>query len=189
MKNAILLLLILISNTIYSQNKNGIKDEVLYTKGETLMDAISSIYDYKNSIDVEIENEHINNILKEIEKDALNHFNELIEEYPNSKYLFMALYHKGNLEYRFNNYAISKETLIKVANFEKESSSFYKNRALRLLAWMAIEDKNYIQAIEFLNASKEQKVMYTCGTAYDIDKAQLENMYKIAESGLSEMKK
>lgn len=188
MKNSILILLILLSTAIYSQNKNSIDDEILFTKAITLLDAIDEIVLYKdeNEIDIEI----IKPILKKLKSEALNNFNELIEKHPKSQHLFMSLFHKGNFEYELNNFAIAKETFIKVINFEeKESGSYYKNRALRILAWMAIEEKDYSQAIKYLNASKEQKVIYTCGTAYNVDKTQLENMYKIAESGLSENKK
>lgn len=175
----------------FGQNKKDFGDEILYAKGTTLLEVTydEDLYMLAYHNENEGEAKHIKATIKKTQTDALKHFNELIEKYPNSEHIFRSLYEKGNLEYNLENYKAAKETLNKVVNFGTEYDGYYKNKTFRLLAEIAIEEKNYEQALQYLDASKNQKVTYTCGNALEGDKAQLENMYKRCNEGLIETKK
>jgi len=62
--------------------------------------------------------------------------------------------------------------------------NYYKNQALVMLATIAIEEKNYSQAINYIDESKNYHKFYTCGNEIKRDKTILERLYKQANDGL-----
>lgn len=157
--------ILLITSTFSFSQEN---DELLFAKGETFVEALSDENLYilsnygKNKIDIE----YANATIKSYTINALKYFDELIEKHPNSENFFMAKFHKGNLECDLKNNKTAKENLIWVVNADDKRSA-YKNKSYRILAWIEIEEENYIQALKYLDASKNEKVSYFCGTEYN----------------------
>ncbi|MDV6168026.1 tetratricopeptide repeat protein [Flavobacterium sp. DG1-102-2] len=120
--------------------------------------------------------------VKELNLKAFEYYNKLVKEYPDSDYYADALYQKGMIEFWYKSKSEAKESFTKILSLLNNDS--YKNQALVKLATIAIEEKNYSQAIDYLDESKKHHKFYTCGNEIERDKLVLERLYIQANNGL-----
>ena len=180
-------LVLFISTTCFSQEKIG-EDEILYVKINTINEVIHStgliqFYLSKDKSD----NNFGKPIVEQLWRDMLNNCNELIADFPNSEYFFETLYTKAITEEALGNIIVAKEFYTKVLNFETPKTAF-KNKSLRALAFLAIEEKDYTKALGYLDQVKNYEVYYDCGVPYQGDKKSLEIMYQKCHDGLNKKK-
>ncbi|QYJ67791.1 tetratricopeptide repeat protein [Flavobacterium litorale] len=201
MKKVYLLFGLIISLTCNAQDEpNGNEDTALFYKGIGFYEASYEAYHHK--LKIHSKNKEVDSLkisrkfilessakLKEkILEQALEYFDELIENYPESKLYFMALNNKAEIEYELE-YDAAKDTFIEILKSDAsdngpynedgltgEAYANYKNRACLRLAYIAHESENYNEAIKYLKLTEKYPYYHFCGNAYaenDIYMAQL----------------
>lgn len=172
-----------ISATCFSQGKAG-GDEILYVKINTINEIIHStdLIQFYLSKD-KSENNLGKPIVEQLWREMLSNCNDLITNFPNSEYLFETFYKKATIEEALGNIIVAKEFYSKVLNFETPKTAL-KNKSLRALAFITIEEKDFNKALDYLEKIKDYKVYYDCGVPYESDKKSLELMYQKCYDGL-----
>ena len=175
------LFLLLLCFPVFSQEV--VSDKVSYEKGEALKEAA-----YENNL----QNDYILGkgkvkekatlTIKQLNLEAFKYYDELVKNYPNSEYYAYALSEKASIEYWYKSHSEARESYMKILSLT--NYNYYKNQALIMLATIAIEEKNYSQAINYLDESKKYHKFYTCGNEIKRDKTILERLYKQANDGL-----
>jgi tetratricopeptide (TPR) repeat protein len=117
--------------------------------------------------------------LDKVSQESLKKLSQIIQNYPKSEYLFMALYEKGMLEFYTNDYTNAKITLIKVfelnTNYNQNS---YRKEALKRLITISKSGKDYNQIINYLKLLNN-KSLYTCGSDYENDQEYIKKMMEL----------
>ena len=187
MKKIFYLIVLLTSVFCYAQEK-AYEDEILYVKIHTLEEVIytTDLLQFYLSKD-KSENNQAKGIVKQIWGEMVYNCDDLIAKYPNSEYLFETLYTKASTEEALGNINVAKEFYEKVLNFET-TKTVLKNKSLRALAFLTIEEKDYIKALGYLDQVKNFEVYYDCGVPYQGDKKSLEIMYQKCYDGLNKKK-
>lgn len=211
MKNIFIALLLLLSVTAFSQKKNKDGDRILFERAVALQEyADYDLRDRRNSDDtlnLTQEEKIEKDLTKEIREDILNKvidgYEELIKEFPKSKFIFRALNNKGHAEFQLNDTDKAKETFLKVLNSgandnEKggagsgimaEPYAMYKNTACKILAEIEMKNKNYREAISYLDLTKKFPYSHFCGNAYAAEEIYMATMYSECYLGLNEYEK
>jgi len=173
------LFLLLLCFPVFSQEDGS--DKALYEKGEALQEAT-----YENNLqsDYILGKGKVKATLtiKQLNLEAFKYYDELVKNYPNSEYYANALFGKANIEYWYKSHSEARESFTKIMSLVNNGA--YKNQTLVMLATIAIEEKNYCQAINYLDESKKHHKFYTCGDEIKKDKMILERLYKQANDGL-----
>ncbi|AZA53637.1 tetratricopeptide repeat protein [Chryseobacterium sp. G0201] len=198
MKNFLYINLIFISTVIFGQEKIQNQDLILFERAITLQEFLNdNLNDEINqdTINLTEQNKLRRNFAIELKENTLekviSNYDELIKEFPQSKLIFRALNNKGFAEIENGNYDNAKKTFQKILNsnaddLEKigvgsgimgEPYSNYKNRALKTLARIEIRDRNYQQAVQYLNETKKYPYRHFCGNEYAQDEIAMAELY------------
>jgi outer membrane protein assembly factor BamD (BamD/ComL family) len=141
MKRTFCLFSFLICAFCFAQEKVN-ADEIIYVKIQTLEEVIytTKLQEYFYSND-KSKSEFAKETVTQLWKTMLENCDELISRFPNSEYLFETLYKKASLEESLGNVKRAKETYERVLSFETSRTAL-KNKSLRALAYLSIEEKN-----------------------------------------------
>lgn len=134
---------------------------------------------------------------------AIDLYQELIKEYPKSKWTFRALNNIGFAELALQNKDKAKlyfEQVLKSNANDKEKGGAgsgimgepyanYKNRAARELAKIYIEEQNFDKALEYLALTKQYTYQHFCGNAYAEEKITMRLLYAKCYVGLNQTDK
>ncbi|MGQ8868025.1 tetratricopeptide repeat protein [Myroides sp. TSA_177.3] len=134
---------------------------------------------------------------------AIDLYQELIKEYPKSKWTFRALNNIGFAELALQNKDKAKlhfEQVLKSNANDKEKGGAgsgimgepyanYKNRAARELAKIYIEEQNFDKALEYLALTKQYTYQHFCGNAYAEEKITMSLLYAKCYVGLNQIDK
>lgn len=134
---------------------------------------------------------------------AIDLYQELIKEYPKSKWTFRALNNIGFAELALQNKDKAKlyfEQVLKSNANDKEKGGAgsgimgepyanYKNRAARELAKIYIEEQNFDKALEYLALTKQYAYQHFCGNAYAEEEITMRLLYAECYVGLNQTDK
>lgn len=134
---------------------------------------------------------------------SLFFYDNLIEQYPNSKLLYRALNNKAYILLNMDEVDEAEEIFLlildsKLNDAEKggvgtgimaEPYANYKNRAAKTLARLSIEKKDYKSALEYLNLTHKYVYRHFCGNEYAADKIYVAELYAQCYIGLKDFEK
>lgn len=193
-----------ITNSIFSQ-KN--EDLVLFGKGNALYEMVH----YELFIDNKLINLDTSNIEEKIKyhllkeqkgvmlEKALEYFEELIEDFPESDLLYRTVNHAALIAHQLNyeEKAIEYYKTIMTTKDNKKSdvedvfmagSSFYKNSACKSLAEIYIKKGKYTEAIKYIDLVKKYPYQTFCGNDYAADDIYMATLYTQSYMGLKDVK-
>lgn len=205
MKKYSALLLSIFCLVTFAQKKRQNEDLILFEKAVAIQELIDDDLRYKLDIDSTDINkkEFATEIKEEILNKAIEIYEQLINEHPKSKLVFRALNNKGIAEYQLEDYDTAKTTFLKVLNSnanDKEKGGAgsgimgepyanYKNRACEILAEIELKDKNYKEAIHYLDLTKKYPYQHFCGNAHAEEEINIAEMYSKCYLGLNQYEK
>ncbi len=211
MKNSFLIVLLMISPIIFGQKKNLNKDLILFEKAlalqEFLLDhSLSSEIDQDTaniSTEDKIKREYAIELKEDILDKVIDNYNELIRQFPQSDLVFRSLNNKGIAELENGYQGKAKETFLKIVNSKAndkekggsgsgimgEPYANYKNRALKYLAKIEIGNKNYSEALQYLEETKKFPYQHFCGNEFAQDKIYIAGLYAQCYLGLNQTEK
>jgi tetratricopeptide (TPR) repeat protein len=211
MKNILITILLLFSSISFGQKKNSNEDLILFKKTvaiqELLNDELNQIINPKDTIDIDNEEKIKQKFAIEIKENVLHkvieNYTELITKYPKSKLVFRALNNKGFAELELKYYAEAEKTFLKILNSDandKENGGIgsglmgepyanYKNRACKILADLEINNKNYQEAINYLDFTKKYPYRHFCGNEFASEEIYMAEMYSKCYLGLNQYEK
>lgn len=203
------LILILFGQMTFGQKTKRIKkDELLFEKALLLHHLIhedlslEEVLNSKDSTKGEIK-EFAIDIKESILEKALEFYQELIDDFPESDLLFRALNNKGFIELALEDTEEATKTFQKILDSEAddmekgglgsgimaEPYANYKNRAAKILAKIYIEEKDYKKAIDYLDLTKQFPYRHFCGNEYAADEIYMVELYAKCYFGLSDTSK
>jgi hypothetical protein len=175
MKIVFLSLLFFFSLSIFAQ-----KESTKPTKKEIeqrYQDSIAEINDITKKIaESEAKTE-------KLEEKVLNFYVRVISKAAEDKYASDASYNKDGTRFNLNNYDAAKEFLHHFVDTQKDTNHS-KCKAYRTLAWIAINEKNYTLAKQYIDDSERIQYIYYCGNEPESEKKKVKKMYDICEKGL-----
>ncbi|WP_052122269.1 tetratricopeptide repeat protein, partial [Flavobacterium suncheonense] len=211
MKNTFLTLSLLFSILTFSQKKANNEDLILFEKAvalqELVNDELERIANPKDTIDITNEEKIKQSFAIDLKENILDkvieNYDELIEKFPKSKLIFRALNNKAFAELEIEDYDEAKMTFLKVLNSkanDKEKGGIgsgimaepyanYKNRASKKLAELELQNKNYKEAIKYLDETKKHPYRHFCGNEYAADEIYMAEMYSKCYLGMNEYEK
>jgi tetratricopeptide (TPR) repeat protein len=211
MKNILITILLLFSSISFGQKKNSNEDLILFEKTvaiqELLNDELNQIINPKDTIDIDNEEKIKQKFAIEIKENVLHkvieNYTELITKFPKSKLVFRALNNKGFAELELKYYVEAEKTFLKILNSDandKENGGIgsglmgepyanYKNRACKILADLEIKNKNYQEAINYLDFTKKYPYRHFCGNEFASEEIYMAEMYSKCYLGLNQYEK
>lgn len=208
MKKALLLIFI-ISLSCNAQDKKGKHGDImLFSKGialyELANDGLNLEFDSNSSDTLQGEKLRVQQIKlqEDILDKSLDYFEQLLEDYPKSKLYFRTLNNKAQIEFELKDFESAKETYIQIIESKAKDKELggvgsgimaepyanYKNRALKRLAEIEYIDKNYNQAIEYLDLTKKYPYLHFCGNEFAYDEIYMATQYALNYIGLNDRK-
>lgn len=211
MKNSFLIVLLATSSIIWGQKKNMNEDVILFEKTlaiqELLFDDLLTFDIDQDTIDINTEDKIRREYAVELKKNVLdkviNNYNELIQRFPKSDLVFRSLNNRAfaELENGYQNKA--KDTFLKIVNSKandkeeggvgsgimEEPYANYKNRALKNLAEIEIKNKNYSEALKYLEETKKFPYQHSCGNEFAQDQIYIAEIYAQCYLGLNQPEK
>lgn len=192
MRNSFLIVLLTTSSIIFGQKKNPNRDLILFEKAIALQELVLA-HPFSSEIDQDtvaitaedkIRREYAIELKENILDKAINNYNELIRQFPQSTLVFRSLNNKGIAELENGYQGKAKETFLKIVNSKAndkekggagsgimgEPYANYKNRALKNLAKIEIANKNYSEALKYLEETKKFSYQHFCGNEFAQDK-------------------
>ena len=207
----LIILSITFSLVTFGQKKNPNEDLILFEKTvamqELLSDDLHYIFEIKDSInrtnEDKIKTDFAIEIKENILEKVIENYTELIQKYPKSKFQFRALNNKGIAELDYKDFDKAKKTFLEVLNSnanDKEKGGAgtgimgepyanYKNRACRILTDIELKNKNYNEAIRFLDLTKKYPFQHFCGNAHAAEQINIAEMYAKCYLGLNQYEK
>lgn len=190
MKNSCFLSLFFTSLICFSQNDKIGEDQILFERGKAIIEII-----YNNEVYELIENQKnkdeekvADKFVKLISTQALEHFDKLIIDFPESELLIATLYEKSLLELILENNEKAKKSFLTILSKENNLQSYYRNKSLIELARLYIEEKNYSQALLYLEERTKNGFRFSCGVEYDTTLKRIESLKKVCVEGLNSKK-
>ena len=133
---------------------------------------------------------------RQILSNAIEYYDTLIDSFPNSKLIYRAIIGKAFINYENEEYQKAKEGFLKINNAKdslnsssKNNEAFTRFRIAINLAEIAVMDKEYENALVYLESSKNHKLRYMCLNAYYDDHAKYNYLKAKAYLGLNDYKK
>lgn len=181
------------------------RDNILFENGILLKRLINEELDLDKAIKSKdsIKSKYASEIKEAILKKALASFTELIDSFPNSKLLVRTLDFKGTIEYELNYINEAKKTFQSILNSKigglvntgfkseviEDPYSYLKNEATERLANIFIDEKNYTEALKYLDLTKIYPYEDFCGNAVAADKLYIAESYAKCYLELNELPK
>lgn len=140
---------------------------------------------------------------KSILRQSLSYYEELIEEFPESKLVFKAMNNAAlislQLDYKEDAIDYYKEILKSKANDKEkggvgeglmaEPYALYKNRACINLAEIYLTKKDYTNALKYINLTKKHPYQHFCGNAHAANEVYLATFRAKCYLGLNHVTK
>jgi len=208
MKNKFLILLfILLGNVAYGQTKSISQDELLFEKGILLQNSLRDELELNEIISENDSASEKSILAREINESILeiawDYYQELIDSFPNSKLYYRALNNRAFIELQTDDKEGAKATFLEILNSnaddkEKgglgsglmaEPNANYKNRATNILARLAYDEKDYKEALKYLDLNKKYPYQHFCGNAHASNRIYMSTMYAKCYIGLNQLDK
>lgn len=192
-----------------SSTQNEELDIALFNKGVAIFEIIhetSFEYELANidttSVKGKVKYETLNNKKEDILDYALEQFEKVIEEYPNSKLYYKSLYNLAHInslmDYEENEIKYLKMILSSNAD-DKENSgrsgimanpyANFKNEASKRLTEIYIKKGNYKTALEYKKVNEKYPLQHFCGNAFAADEIYNAKQYAKIYIGIGENEK
>lgn len=206
-KLKLILLLLLFGQMTFGQTKVIQQDELLFEKGLLLQQIIDEELDLNWTIfsedSINAKTKYAIEIKETILEKALEFYQELIDSFPKSKLLYRTLNNKGFIELSLEEFNEAKKTFTLIldsqADDEEEGGigsgimaepyAGYKNRASKAMASICVKEKNYKDAVKYLDLTKKYPYRHFCGNEYAADDIYMSKMYGKCYIGLNEYEK
>lgn len=174
----------------FSQSNKPTEDRVLYEKGIAITEIIynDEVYELIENPKNESEEKIATKFVKMISNQALEYFDKLINEFPDSELFTVTLYEKSLLELIQENNKKAKESLLAILNKESSKKNYHRNKSLIELAKLYIQENNFKQAMIYLEERTENGFYFQCGVELNTTLKQLDNLKAICNEGLNEKK-
>jgi hypothetical protein len=199
------------STVVFGQKKNLHKDMILFEKTlalqELLLDRLLESEINQDTVDItaedKIRRDYAIELKEEVLDKVINNYNELILKFPKSDLVFRTLNNKAFAELENGYKSKAKDTFLKIVNSnanDKEKGGIgsgimgepyanYKNRALKNLAQIEVGNKNYSEALTFLEETKKFPYQHFCGNEFAQDKLYIAEIYAQCYLGLNQPEK
>jgi hypothetical protein len=122
---------------------------------------------------------------EKIEEKVLNFYVRVISKSSEAKYVSDASYRKDGTKFNLDNFEEAKEFLNHFVSTQ-DDTNFSKSRAYKTLAWIAIEEKNFMQAKTYIDESERIQYIYYCGNEPESEKKKVKKMYDLCAKGLAQ---
>jgi len=161
----------------FAQNE----DKIYYEKGIALQYAHyeTDLLEMMLSND-SIKSKNANKIVDQLQEQAISQYNLLLEEFPNSKFSLDALYQKAEAQYSLGLNADAKENFLKVISINPK-----KGKSLLKLAYLELEEKNYSEALKYVEQRRTIKSLFLCGVEQEVEASQLKFIEEECKIGLT----
>lgn len=166
MKTTLLVLFTSLSVSVIAQVDTAVEARVLFQKTYELTMAIY-LDDFSmmlNSEGNECQKEAAEKLVDALYREAQSNYFYLIKTYPRTKYACEALYETAVISLHFDEDSAAKSALLEVVHFEGGASST-KNEAYMKLARIAMDEKDFKLALNYLEESQKYPNPTLCGTA------------------------
>lgn len=201
------LLLLLVGQLTFGQTRSIQRDELLFEKGLLLQQLIDEELDLNRTINskdnIKTKTEYAMEIKETILEKALECYQELIDSFPNSKLLYRTLNNKGFIELELDDIDEAKKTFLSIldgkaddkekggigSGIMAEPYSNYKNRASKALANIYIKEKNYKDAVKYLDLTIKYPYRHFGGNEYAADDIYMSELYAKCYIGLNNYEK
>lgn len=122
----LILFITLISNLVYGQGKSIKKDKLLFEKALSLQQLVNEELDLNDIINsqdgIKAKQELAGEVKQTILDKALEYYEEIINNFPKSKFLFRALNNKGFIELELDYEKEAKDTFLTILNSNADDS-------------------------------------------------------------------
>ncbi|MFT5754314.1 MAG: outer membrane protein assembly factor BamD (BamD/ComL family) [Flavobacterium sp.] len=186
MKKSYYLLLLFTSIICFSQSDKPNEDRILYEKGM----ALNELYYNSNFFELTVitKDENVSKIVKLISIQALEYFDKLVNDFPESDLFIVSLYEKSMLELDLEQNKKAKESLLTLLNKKNSTQNYYRNKSFIELAKLYIEEKNYKKALLYLEERIENGFHFSCGVELNTTLKRIESLKSTCVEGLKEKK-
>lgn len=179
------LLLILISKLANAQSNKVREDVLQFEKIVKNHFSVKSIEKEKDSLKI-VEIEKFN---QKVYEKVIKQYDDYILKYSDSELVFKALNNKAEAELSLSRVEDAKHTSLIIINSDandgesiahtifSEPYANYKNRAVKRLAQIEFDKKNYIESIKYLDLTKIHKYKHFCGNEIIEDMALVDYKY------------
>lgn len=183
MKKTLFTIFFLISFVCFGQNE-VLTDKQIFEIAEAYTLAYNSneISDLPTEVDkIKMHNEK--DITNYAFENAYINYQSVITNFPSSEYIVLAFFHIGEMQLGEKKYDESKKNLSRV--FEIESDwNYYKRKAKLYLAYIAVEEKDYKNALVYLKEfEKYKKSQMSCGIEIQKDENLVKSLYEKCKDG------
>ena len=208
MKNLILLIVfIFVSLSGEAQEHN--EDLVLFSKATAIYDLIYEEFDLEYEIELldsaQFEDKVTKDLLTSLQENllviALEYFEQIIEDYPDSDLIFRSLNNAANISYQLDHIDEAilyyKRIIDSEANdlesnglgtgIMSEPYALYKNRATKKLAEICISQEEFSKALEYLKLTKKYPFVNYGGNELTANHLNMSLMYTQAYNGLDSL--
>lgn len=206
MRTFILLPLIFLGQLAFGQDRTIKKDEQLFEKAclmQQLVHEDLGLDDVIKADSIKAVQELATEIKETILYKAIDYYQKLIDSFPESKFLFRALNNKGFIELALKDSGDAKLTFLTILNSkadDKEPGGIgsgimaepyanYKNRAIKVLADISIQEGNFTEAIKYLDLTNKYPYRHFCGNEYAADEIYMTELYTKSYLGLKNKQK
>lgn len=185
MKNFLCLILISLFSVAFGQKADSIAFERISKINHEIEDLIFNSSQESNFNKKE---DYIINLNKQNSEN----YNQFLNSFPDSKYIFSALHGKALTELVLKNYESSKDSFLKTLKYIHDNNgktddnyfiTFGKddekllNEIYKSLANIEMAQKNYFQAIKYLDESQKNFTRIWCGNGFYSETAYIANLY------------
>lgn len=207
MKNFTFLIFLTFSSILIAQNEN--EDLAVFNKAEAVYNLIYEDFDIQYELDhldttmveEKIEYELLKEMKSSILERSLEYYEELIDNYPNSKLLYRAINNaaliSNQLDYKDEAIEYYNQILNSEANDKEEGGvgsglmaepyALYKNRAAKSLAEIYISQEKFNKALEYIDLTNKYPYQHFCGNEYAADEIYIATLYTKAYLGLGKV--
>ncbi|MDM1406199.1 tetratricopeptide repeat protein [Myroides sp. DF42-4-2] len=201
MKYLVALFFLMPLGQVIGQNAPIKGDEVLFQKAVLIQELVEGELDldyYLNDKNADTSArtlaEHTKNAMLNKSVDL---YYELVEDYPNSPWLFYALNNIGYAELAMQQYDRAKEVFQRIImgdtnnkNKNKKGANLdganFKNRAAKELVKIGIEEGNFQEALTYLKLSEQFPYQHFCGNAFAEEDIYVSLLYAKCYMGLNQ---
>ncbi|TAG54746.1 MAG: hypothetical protein EAZ27_08410 [Cytophagales bacterium] len=197
----ILFCFLLFSKVLIGQVNSNQSDVFLFVKGNLLQNLVCKDLELDEIIDskdkIEEETDLAYNIKVTILEKAIKFYEELIDNYPNSKLLLRTLNNKGFAELELNDKENAKLTFLKILNSNEDENEKcqipwiiqkpyldFKNKASKALANIYIKDSNYTEAIKYLDLAMKYPFNHFCSFENNAEQNYIRYLYAKCKFGI-----
>ena len=191
--------------SLFGQKKKIDQDDVLFQQAVLFQsfvedELVLDYYLYSDSVK-ESTKELAVEVRKKMLIKAIDLYDTLLEEYPNSSLAIEALYNVGYAQLTLQEYDKAKETFQRIIatnpndkgkrkkGVKNVSYGNYKNRAVKELVVLELKDNAFQKALTYLELTKEFPYQHFCGNAYAEDDIYISLLYAKCYIGLNQTDK